>query len=159
MKARIVNHVIKKGNIGRSKPLKDISSAKRHAQPQTLGARTGKEGAPGKAFRVDGVVQVEVPHIADVLDVIEKKWDHSPRKVEQLNPAIADEGPQRQVPEKCFPSEAADDDLFVGGRHGTPGLSHGSDRRSEKGASPVANTLMLCYTYVLCLRVNILINT
>jgi hypothetical protein len=47
----------------------------------------------------------------------------------------------------------------VGGRHGAPELSHGKDRGSEKGATPVANTLMLCYTYVLCLRVNILINT
>src|SRR5258707_8877003 len=155
MKARIVDQVVEERDISRSKPFKNISSTKRHAQPQTFGARTGKEGAPGKAFRVDGVVQVEVPHIADVLDVIEKKWDHSPRKIEQLNPAIADEGRQRQVPGKCFASEAADDDLFVGGRHGTPGLSHGSDWRREKVGSPVANTLLLCYTYDLLLRLNL----
>jgi hypothetical protein len=45
------------------------------------------------------------------------------------------------------------------GGHGAPGLSHGKGRSGEKGAGPVANTLMLCYTYVLCLRVKILINT
>jgi hypothetical protein len=47
----------------------------------------------------------------------------------------------------------------VGGRHGASGLSHGRERGGEKGAGPVVNTLMLCYTYVLCLRVKILINT
>ena len=42
-------------------------------------------------------------------------------------------------------------------------MAHG-DCRTDRGRSdekphgPVVNTLMLCYTYVLCLRVKILIN-
>jgi len=98
MKARIVDQVVEESNVSRSKPLKDISSTKRHAQPQTFGARTGKEGAPGKAFRVDGVVQVEVPHIADVPDVIEKKWITLPVRSSSSIPRLPDEGRQRQVP-------------------------------------------------------------
>jgi hypothetical protein len=155
MEARIVDHIIQERNIGRSQPFKNVSAAKGHAQPQALGPRTGKEGPPGKAFRVHRIVQVEVADVTDMLDVVEKKRDDPSRQVEKLNPPVADEGRERQVPGKCFASEAADDDLFVGGGHSAPGLSHGSDRSSEKGASPVVNTLMLCYTYVLCLRVKI----
>ena len=159
MEARVVDQVVKEGDIGRSQPFKNISAAKGHAQPQAFGPRTSKKRAPGKAFRVDRVMQVEVPHITDVLDVIEKKRDDPPRKVKQIYPSVAHEGRKRQVSRECFASKAADDDLFMGGRHGAPGLSHASGRGSEKGAGPVVNTLMLCYTYVLCLRVKILINT
>jgi hypothetical protein len=159
MKAHILDHVIKQGNIGRRKPLQDVSSAKRHPQPKALRPRAGKEVAPAKPFRVRRIVQIKVADIADMLNIIEKKGDNSPVKVEQLNPAAAHKRRERQVPGKCFASEAADDNLFMGGGHGAPGLSHGRNRGSEKGATPVVNTPMLCYTYVLCLRVMILINT
>jgi hypothetical protein len=50
----------------------------------------------------------------------------------------------------------------VGRGHGSKresgGLSHGPGASSEKGATCVVNTLMLCYTYVLCPRIIILIN-
>ena len=159
MEARVVHHVVENGNIGRSKPFKDVSAPKSHPQPKSFGARTGKERAPGKALRVHRIVEVEVANVADVLDVIENKRDDPSGEVEEIDRPVAYEGRERQIPGKCFASGAADDDLFVGRGHGAPGLSHGRDRSSEKGASPVVNTLMLCYTYVLCLRVKILINT
>ena len=159
MEAHIVDQVVEKGNIGRGQPFKNISSAKGHPQPQALRPGTGKKCPTRKPFWVSGVVKVELPHIADVLDVIEKNGDHAPGEIKEFDPAVADEGRQRQVSGKCFSSEAAEDNLFVGGGHGALGLSHGRDRSSEKGAGPVVNTLMLCYTYVLCLRVKILINT
>jgi hypothetical protein len=159
MQARIVDQVVKDRNISRAQPFKNVPTAKGHTQPQSFRPRTGKERAAGKAFRVDRIVHVEVPHIADMLDVIEKKGDDSARKVKQVDPVIAHEGRQGQVPRKRLSREAPNDYLFVGGGHGAPGLSHERTGRREKGATPVANTPMLCYTYVLCLRVKILINT
>ena len=79
-----------------------------------------------------------------------------------------DEAGEGQVAGKDVAGEATDDDLFVGGGHGIesrgPGVAPWWDcrmaqwGRNEKGAGEVVNTPMLCYTYVLCLRVLILIS-
>jgi hypothetical protein len=136
MEARIVDQVIEEGNIGRGQPFKNVSSAKGHPKPQALRPGTGKKGPTRKPFRVSGVVKVELPHIADVFDVIEEDGDHAPGEIKKFNPTVADEGGQRQVSGKCFSSEATDDDLFVCGGHGAPGLSHGRGPEQRKRCRP-----------------------
>jgi hypothetical protein len=73
------------------------------------------------------------------------------------------EASEGQVAGKGVAGEATDDNFFVRGGHGVesrrPGVAPLGDcrmaqwRRNEKGAGEVVNTPMLCYTYVLCLRV------
>ncbi len=70
-------------------------------------------------------MEIEVADVADMLDVIEKKRNHSATQVEQIKFRITDKCSQRQVARECFASEAADDHLLVGGGHGSRGLSHG----------------------------------
>jgi len=68
-----------------------------------------------------------------VLDVAEEEGDHAAREVEKVDCAVADETGEGQVSGEGFAGESADDDLFVGGRHGlefgsrveSGGLSHG----------------------------------
>jgi hypothetical protein len=107
-------------------------------------------------------VEVEVTDVGDVLDVIEEEGDYSAGEVKQVDGAVANKAGQSQVSGEGFASEAADDDLFVGRGHGSKresgGLSHGAGASREKGATCVVNTLMLCYTYVLCPRIIISIN-
>ena len=107
-------------------------------------------------------MEVEVADVGDVLDVIELEGDYSAGEVKQVDGAVANEAAEGQVAGEGFTGEAADDDLFVGRGHGSKresgGLSHGPGASSEKGATCVVNTLMLCYTYVLCPRIIILIN-
>src|SRR5260370_6601266 len=136
MQAHVVDDILQQRNISRSQPFQNVSSAKRHPQPQALSPWTSQEVPPGQPLRVHRVVQVEIPNIANMLDIVENKRDNPPREIEQVNPPVANETGQRQVPRECFPREAADNDLFVGRRHGAPGLSHGSDRTKRKTCKP-----------------------
>ena len=145
MEARVVHHVVEKGNIGRSKPFKDVSAPKSHPQPKSFGARTGKERAPGKALRVHRIVEVEVANVADVLDVIENKRDDPSGEVEEIDRPVAYEGRERQIPGKCFASGAADDDLFVGGGHGVSRIvawKRWEQRKRCRNGSQFATTVL-----------------
>ncbi len=123
-----------------ARPSRMVAGAEGQAEPEAFGAGTGEEGAAGEALGVDGVVEVEVADVADVLDVVEKKGDDAAGEVEEVDGAVADEGGERQVAGEGFAGEAADDDLFVGGGHGS-GIESGGivacgDARSgEKGAA------------------------
>ena len=136
MQPRIVDRVVEKRNIGRREPFQDVSSAKRHPQPKSLSARTGKKVATRETFWIGRVIQVEVAYVTDVLDVIEKKRNNPPGKIQQIDPPVAYEGRQRKVPGKCFASEPADDHLFVGGGHGTPGIVAWERDPKAKKCSP-----------------------
>jgi hypothetical protein len=125
MEADVVDQVVEKGDVRGSEAFQEVSGAKGHAEPESLGARPGKEGTSGKAFGVDSIVEIELADITDVFDVVEKKGNDSSGKVEQVDRAIADEGCEGQVPRESFAGEATDDHLFVGGGHRSRGLSHG----------------------------------
>lgn len=85
MEADVVDHVVKEGDVGRGEAFEDVSAAKGHAEPEAFGAGASEEGAAGEAFRVGGIVEVEVADIADVFDVVEKKGDDSASEVEEVD--------------------------------------------------------------------------
>jgi hypothetical protein len=129
MEADVIDQVVEESDVRGGEAFQEVSGAKGHAEPEALGARTGEEGTSGKAFGVDGVVEIEVADIAYVFDVVEKKGNDSSGQVEEVDRAITDEGGEGQVTRESFAGEATDDHLFVGGGHrsaiGSGGLSHG----------------------------------
>ncbi len=106
------------GDVGGGEAFEEVAGAEGQAEPEAFGAGAGEEGAAGEAFGVDGVGEVEVADVADVLDVVEKKGDDAAAEIEEVDGAVADEAGEGQVAGEGFSGEAADDDLFVGGRHG-----------------------------------------
>ena len=77
-----------------------------------------KAMSAGEALGAGGVGEVEVADVADVLDVAEEEGDDSAFEVEQMEGTVLDEVGERQIAGEGFASEAADDNLFVGGGHG-----------------------------------------
>ena len=154
----VLNEVVGEGNVDGGEALEELAGAKGHTKPEAFGAWLGQEGAAAEPLRVCGVVQIEIADVADVLDVVEQKWNDPSGEVEEVDCAVADEAGERQVAGESFAGKTTDDHLFVGGGHRTRGLSHGRTGPREKGAGKVASSPMLCYTYVLCLRVKNSIN-
>ena len=112
-------------------------------------------------------MEVEVADIADVLDVVEEEGDDTAFEIKEIKAEVSNKSCQRQVAGEGFSREAPDDNLFVGGRHRfenllgfwSARLSHVGLRGGEKPETcSVVKSLMLCYTYVLCLHVMILLN-
>jgi hypothetical protein len=138
VEAGVVEDVVEEADVGGGEAFEEVAGAEGHAEPEAFGAGAGQKGAAGEAFGVNGIGEVEVADVAYVFYVIDKKWDNAAAEIEEvkgvLGGSVAHKAGQRQVAGKGFASEAAYDDFFVGGGHGTRGLSHGSDRSNEKGA-------------------------
>ena len=171
MEAGVVDEVVGEGDIDRSKALEEVAAAEGEAEPQPFGAGLGEEGAAGEALGVEGVAEVKVADVADVLDVAEEKGDDAATEVEEIERWLRDaaqEAGEREVAGEGFAGEAADDDLFVRGGHvlvdrtgwgaSLANCRMAQEAEGEKAAYDVVKSLMLCYTYLLCLSVMILIN-
>ena len=70
----------------------------------------------------------------------------------------ADEVGQGQIAGKGFSCEAAHDNFFVCGGHGSGGLSHVGMGSARKRSGRVVNSLTLCYIHILCLALPIFLN-
>ncbi len=114
MEAGIVDQIIEEGDVGGGEAFEEVTATEGHAEPKAFGAGTGEEGAAGEALGVDGVVEVELANVADVLNVVEEERDDAAGEVEEVDRAAADEGGERQIAREGFAGEATDDDLFVG---------------------------------------------
>ena len=117
----VVDEVVGEGDIGGGEAFEDVACAEGEAEPETLGARTGEEGAAGEAFGVEGVVEVEVADVADVLYVLEEEGDNPAGEVEQVEGAfggfVENEGGEGQVAGESVSGVTAYDDLLVRGGH------------------------------------------
>ena len=101
-------------------------TAEGKAQPEALGARTGEEGVAGEALGVGWVVEVEVANVADVLDLGEWDGGDAAGEIEEVDDTVsvrgagADEAGQGEIAREGVSEKAANDDLFVRRRHGSP---------------------------------------
>ena len=95
-----------------------------------------------------------------MLDVIEEEGDDAAGEIEEVEGALgcfaADKAGQGQVAGEGFSCEAAHDDFFVCGGHGSGGLSHvgmGSGAKKVGKSSQFANAVLhshfvSCFTHI-----------
>ena len=80
-----------------------------------------------------------------MLDIIQRNWNNPSTKIKQVDPAVSDEGRQRQIPGQGFASQAADNDLFVGGGHRRTGIvawKQPAQRKIHSPGSQYANVVL-----------------
>lgn len=149
--AGVVEGVVEEGDVDGGEAFELVFGAEGEAEPEAFGAGAREEGAAGEALGVDGVGEVEVADVADVLDVVEGEGDDPAAEVEEVYGFVADEGREGKVSGEDVSREAAHEYLFVSGGHRSGGLSHSGGAGREKAEWRVVNSLMLCYIHILCL--------
>jgi hypothetical protein len=121
MESGVVDEGVGEGDVDGGEAFEEIAGAEGHAKPQAFAAGFGEEGAASEALGVEGVVEVEVADVADVLDVLEEEGDDAAAEVKKvdgwLRGAVLKKAGEGEIAGEGFAGEAADDDLFVRGRH------------------------------------------
>jgi hypothetical protein len=122
LEADVVDEVVEEADVGGGEAFELVAGAEGHAEPEAFAAGAGEKGSAGETLGVGGVGEIEVADVADVLYIVDEEGDNAAFEIEEvddaLGRAVADECGERQVAGEGVASEAADDDLFVGGGHG-----------------------------------------
>jgi hypothetical protein len=115
VEAEVVDEVVEQDLVGGGETFDLVSGAEGEPDPEAFGAGPGEEGTAGEALGVDGVGQIEVPHVADEFDIREGNGENATGEVQEMDGAMGDKGGDREISGQDIAKEAADDDLLMRG--------------------------------------------
>jgi hypothetical protein len=134
--AGVADEVIEEGDVDGGESFKlvfgAIRSAKGQTEPEALGAGTGEEGSASEPLGVEGVGQIEVADVADVLYIVEGKRDDSAAEIKKVDNLVVDESRDGQIAGKGLSCGSAHDDLFARGGHVLADCRMGRCREANK---------------------------
>ena len=119
--AGVRDDVVEEGDVDGGQTLElvfgSVWAAEAEAEPEALGAWARQERSAGEPFGVEGVGEIEVADVADVLYIAERKDDDSAAEIKEVDDLVVDEGRDGQIAGKGLSCESAHDNLFAGRGH------------------------------------------